>query len=136
MLAFLAAGLLSYLYPIPHQEGVGVWAFYLALVLCYTLYWLGCEVAPAKRLPAGPTLFLGFLSLAIPDMLLTFERFGVGGTVGGMGINDGLIRFWLVPALPIVLAWVVSEWIYARDKNLPFSWVSALRFHIKLTNGP
>ncbi len=127
---FAIAGVLSYLCPIKHTDGVGVWPIFLVLMVCYLLFWLICQVPPEKRIPACPALCLGFMSVVIPDTLLTMETFGTTGTVGGMGLSDGLIKFWLIPVPIVVSAWVLSEWVYSKDRNTPFCWRNTLCFHI------
>ena len=119
---FVSAGLSSYLFPIDHSNGVGVWAFYLVPILVYLLVWTCRGVKIKNRMPVGPILCLGFLSVVIPDAFLTYQRFGTNGTVGGMGIKDGLILFWLLPSPVVFYLFIGSEWVLARDEEKPFSW--------------
>lgn len=127
---FAIAGVLSYLLPIAHSDGVVILPIYLGLMVSYFLFWFKCSVAPEKRVPACSALSLGFMSVAIPDTLLTLERFGTEGTVGAMGLSDGLIKFWLIPVPIVVSAWVLSEWVYSKVRSTPFCWRNALCFHI------
>ena len=130
MLFFVLAGVSSYLFPIHHPNGVGVWAFYLLIIFAYLLVWTCRGEKIQNRMPVGPILCLGFLSVVIPDAFLTFERFGTDGTVGGMGIRDGLVRFWLVPSPVVIFLFIGSEWVLARDEKLSFSWKETIAFHL------
>ena len=127
---FFIAGLLSYNLPIKHDNGVGVWAFYLVLLTYYWFFWTLKKVDLKKRFPAGPALSLGFMSVAIPDTLLTMKCIDTCGTVGGMGVSDGLIKFWLIPVPIVIAAWVLSEFAYSKDKSTQFCWKRALWFQV------
>jgi len=127
---FALAGFLSYLFPICHPDGIGIWPFYLILVIGNLLKWTHQGGNNARRIPVGPIFGVGFLSIAIPDAILTFERYGTNGIVGKMGLNDGLIYFGLIPIPITIFFWILCEWLISRDSDVSFSLKESLIFHL------
>lgn len=128
--AVAVAGVLSYLFPMRLPNGTAIWPFYLAAPIGYLIWWTRWSIAPEKRAPAAPLMMLGFFSVAIPDTLKTFQWFPGGSTVGAMGWNDGLMRFWLYPWPLVTFLFAGSEWVFAKDGNQPFSWRKSISFQI------
>ena len=117
-------GCLTYLMPNWNPAGhvgVGIAPLYVLLM------WV--QVLPARanppswwpeRLPMAALLPYTFASIAVPDVLLTWQGGGALWTVGGAGWHDGLVRFWLyvMPAFAGFRA--LADLGCARDQREPF----------------
>ncbi len=125
-LLLAAAGGATYAFPIAHDHGVGIVPSYLLVVFGFmcTGSWRP-QWLPRALPPAGVVLALSFASVAIPDCALTWQRGGGLWIVGGAGLDDALVKFWLWFALPIAAAWLILDRLSTRAP-----WRQLLRYHL------
>ena len=127
---FAVAGLATYYLPISHPHGVGIFPFYLTYVFVYLARGVLRGDKTMEAIPALSTLLtFSFLSLAVPDFFLTWQRGGSAWAVGGDGWQDGLLRFWLY-LIPVAGAlFVMVEFARAKDQKLPVAVAQWLWHH-------
>ena len=100
------SGVISYTFANHQADFVGLMPVYVIGILEYLIR---RSFGKVPRVPAMAFMAAAFFSLAIPDILRTHEWFPMSGTVGGGGIKDGLILFWLLPSVFAVVLWTAPE---------------------------